>query len=289
VRWAALALGLAAASCAGAPPDVPLPAAVERLVGEVHLHQFPAGSHAWAGFPEAPVAVGDVHGDQLFEIDDPIAAAEGACVLFVQPSCAAGCAGASYCAAADRCAPLPHVVDVDGGEVDATGSSLQPAIRMWFAGADSTYASEPPPGPANLFAGGEELVVTDGTLGFAFRARVEAPAPMVVTSPDLTQPDVALSGALALRWTPGGADQVVVVLSDSAHDGEAAWVRCVTADLGELDVPASLIGALPPAPRDLRIEVERDQERLVPVARDGASGLGVLLHASFTAWKNWSE
>lgn len=263
---------------------------VDELLGEVHLHQFPAGSHAWAGFPSAPVPVSAVHGDQLVEIDDPIAASSGTCVLYVQPTCAQACAGASYCAATDTCAALPDVVDVDGGEIDATGSSLQPTITLWYAGPASTYDSAPPPGSVSLFAGGEALAISDRTPGFAFHTTVSAPLPMVVTTPDLTQPDLPLAGEFDLAWTPAGADQVVVILSASTRGGgAAAWVRCVTADLGTLAIPAAMIDALPPAPRDLRIEVERDQERLVPIERAGASGLGVLLHVGFTTWKNWAE
>jgi hypothetical protein len=225
------------------------------------------------------------------EIDDPIVASDGTCALHVAPSCPAGCPGASYCASDGVCAPLPDVVDVDGGEVDTTGSSAQPEIRLWFVDGSTGYASAPPPGPALLFSGGERLSIGDAAAGFAFHADVPAPLPVDVTAPDLTRPDVSIAGALEIDWAPASAEQMVVLLSASSRvpGGGSAWIRCVTADLGQLVIPASMTAALPVPPRDLRLEVERDEEHLVPVARDGASGLGVLVHVAFTAWKNWSE
>src|SRR3954464_8777277 len=69
-----LALLASAAGCSAPPaattampdagpalPDVP----ITRFVGELHLHQFPAGAHAGAAFASEPVALSDVNGDEL--------------------------------------------------------------------------------------------------------------------------------------------------------------------------------------------------------------------------------
>jgi hypothetical protein len=42
-------------------------------------------------------------------------------------------------------------------------------------------------------------------------------------------------------------------------------------------VPEPLIARLPPPPRSMSLEVERDEERILPTARAGA---GLLVHAA---------
>src|SRR5262249_54468751 len=86
----------------GAPDDagalhLPLDP-VTLFVGELHLHQFPAGGHAWAAFVGAPLPVADVHSDQLFSLETAVTASEGTCRLWRRPICDGGCPGGSYCA-----------------------------------------------------------------------------------------------------------------------------------------------------------------------------------------------
>ncbi|HZU83373.1 MAG TPA: hypothetical protein VE987_10675, partial [Polyangiaceae bacterium] len=78
VRSLLLCMGLA--GCGGAGDDLALPTApITRLDGELHLHEFPAGAHAWAGFIAGAVPLVDVHSDQLVELDTAPTAADGAC------------------------------------------------------------------------------------------------------------------------------------------------------------------------------------------------------------------
>jgi hypothetical protein len=150
-----------------------------------------------------------------------------------------------------------------------------------------SYRSDPAPGAIVLFAGGERLVVRGGAGDDAFAGELPAPTPIVMTVP---APDVALhlptSGAYAVAWTAGGSDEVDVVLAVSRSDGAGAQVRCTTGDTGALTVPASIIERLPAPPRSTRVEVDRTEQRIMPVAR---AGLGVLVHSAQTAWKNGQD
>ena len=64
----------------------------------------------------------------------------------------------------------------------------------------------------------------------------------------------------------------------------AASIDCIApAAVGEQVLPAELLGQLPAAPRDLRLEVERLDQSFVPW-RNG--GVGALIRCSFSAWRN---
>ena len=63
-------------------------------------------------------------------------------------------------------------------------------------------------------------------------------------------------------------------------------IRCVTADIGSLDVPASLMQALPPPPRTTRLELERDDQRVLKTI---TPTVGILAHAAFSTWENGKE
>jgi hypothetical protein len=103
-------------------------------------------------------------------------------------------------------------------------------------------------------------------------------------------PDVGLhlptSGAYAVEWVPAGSDEVDVVVSASRSDGTAAQVRCTTGDTGAFMIPASIVERLPSPPRTTRVEIDRTEQRIMPVAR---AGLGVLVHSAQSAWKNGQD
>lgn len=273
---------MTATGCGEAGPNV-----VDQLAGEIHLHQFPAGSHAWAGFLPETLSVHHLHTDQLIELTFEPASRDGACALYVTPSCQPQCATGTYCAATGSCraAPMPRYLDV--GEIRVTGSRIVPAIRLFYDPVVTTYGSEPPPGSALLWQGGEKLSVRGGRGDFAVAGFVNAPNPVRVTRPDLTVPlRFPRDAALDLAWQADGANQMVITLHASTRDGRAAYIKCVTADTGSLPVPKAMMAALPPPPRDIRIEVERSEERILPIAR---RGVGVIARAAFSAWANGTE
>lgn len=266
-------------------PDAARAAGVTALVGEVHLHEFPAGGHAWASFVRDPVPLASALGGTLTEIDPAVTSVAGACALYVLPSCAA-CAASEYCLARDRCATLPEFHYVGAGAVAVTGSTVVPLIRIWPEGTDGAYVADPAPGAQRLFAGGETLAFRGGDGANAFVAELPAPGPVEVLAPDLvTDLRVPLDGAMDVRWAPPASDEVVVrVLVSSAS--ASAWIRCDTASATAITIPAELIASLPPPPRTTRLEVERIEQRVVPTAR---AGLGVLVHAAQTTWKNGND
>lgn len=287
------ALGALVICACAAPSPSPSPlnapdaasAAVTALVGEVHLHEFPAGGHAWASFVRDPVPLANALGGTLTEIDPAVARVAGACVLYVLPSCA-GCAPTEYCAASDRCATLPDFHYVGAGAVSVTGSTVVPLIRIWPQGDDGTYVADPMPGAQRLFAGGETLAFRGGDGANAFVADLPAPGPVDVLAPDLvTELRVPLAGGMDVRWAPPPSDEVVVRVFASSTS-TSAWIRCDTASATAITIPAELIASLPQPPRTTRLEVERIEQRVVPTAR---AELGVLVHAAQTTWKNGSD
>ncbi|MSP61752.1 MAG: hypothetical protein EXR72_15740 [Myxococcales bacterium] len=260
---------------------------ITALVGQISLHQFPLGGHAWAGFLATPVPLEEVHGDQIIQYEYPRTATVGSCALFVQPRCQPECAGASHCTGPDRCTPLERVTWVDAGEVRVTGSRIVPTIRMWYGGPASVYEADPMPGSALLFQGGERLQIRGGTGAFAHAGTVAAPPPVVVTAPDLSR-DLHLprDEALEVTWVGEGGAAIVVLITASTADRGSSYIRCVTADIGSLTVPRAIIAGLPAPPRSTRFEVERDEERIFRTARPG---IGVLVHAAQSTWKNGGD
>ena len=105
---------------------------------------------------------------------------------------------------------------------------------------------------------------------------VVAPQPLTLSAPT----DVSQIGSddLELRWTPSNATQIAILLVASTSDGRWAQVRCTGDDTtGRISIGAPLLAALPAPPRDLQLQVSRDQIERVPSARDGD---GVVLHAA---------
>lgn len=262
--WACALLLLGACQAGADEEDAGGPA-VDRFAGEVHLHQFPQGGHAWALFVADPVPLARVHGDQLFNLDPEPTRRAGPCSFYPNQVVV-------------EAAP-PRLVDA--GEVLVTGSRRQPRIRMWFTTPRATYSAEPAPGTDFLYDGGEDLAVNGAALGL--HGSLPAPLPMQVLAPDPQAPlHLPAAGPFPVRWVPAGGQLVLVRIIASQSSGRAGFLRCLSDDSGGLTVAAELVGALPPPPRDVRIEVERDEERFLPTARPG---IGVLTHATYTAWQ----
>jgi hypothetical protein len=265
------------------PATVTVPAEVTELVGEVHLHQYPDGSHAWAAFLQQGIPVTTFHRDSVTEIDTVVTKTDGPCNLYVAPTCTSVCLGATFCYAPDTCQPLPAWTYINGGEVDVTGSSLIPLIRMYWDAAASSYDSDPAPGGLTLFAGGEQLKIVGGTGEFAFRGTVPAPMPLVLLSPSPSEDFHMPLGATALplTWKSLNSGSIEVLITASSPSGAEGEIRCYTDDTGSLTVPADLMAAMPPPPRATTFEILRNVEIVMPIARPGA---GVFIHAGQTTW-----
>jgi len=263
---------------AGLVPSAP---GVTALVGEVHLHQFPGGTHAWTAIVDRDIPPAFASKDSITEIDTVVSSQEGPCTLYTSPTCTPDCAGATYCFAPDSCQPLPEWPYIDGGEVDVTGSSVVPRIRMWWDTAAATYVSDPAPGGPELFAGGETLHLAGGTGDHAFTFDVPAPKPIALSTPDPMSDLHLVPGALEVAWTSGIADSVEVIVVAQASTGAQGEIRCVTTDSGSLTIPADLMNAIPPPPRQTSFQILRNNERIAPVARAGA---GLFIHAGQTTW-----
>lgn len=254
-----VALGVAFLGCAPSPPtsvrDAGARGAPQQIAGHVGLHQFADGSHAWATFAD-PVAVDGYHGDDPFGIEPPPTLQSGACSLHpmapLQP------------------APL-HLRDA--GEIRASGAT---PLRMWFTAGG--YATDPAPGRARLFFGGEHLAIVGGSGDLAFDTTVTAPTRPQVTAP--VELHVPSSGALTVAWDSESSPTMVVVLTASSPSGDA-FIRCATSDVGTLTIAHELLSALPAPPRELRLDVERFEERLAPT-RGGT--VGVLVRLAHTTW-----
>jgi hypothetical protein len=247
MRWLAVALVACASGTASEPQREPR-TAPRAIVGHVGVHQFAAGSHAWANFG-APVGLADYSGDDPYGVEPGAARTVGSCALHVLTAL-----------------DPPARVWRDGGEVEVLGGATP--LRMWFA--SDGYATEPRAGNARLFRGGEQLTIR----GRDFATTVAAP-----TIPELIAP-VELHAPFAVRWRSEASPTMVIVLTASPRDGRpSAYIRCATADVGALTFAPELVNALPSAPRDLRLDVERYEERLARLGDDA-----VLVRVAHTAW-----
>ncbi len=285
--WALLLLGCLAPDLAPNPAsEVPVPF-VSRLTGEVHVHQFPQGGHAWASFLSTPVPLAGINGDQLVNLEFAPTQREGRCTLYLPPHCTPACTATALCLGQNSCVPLTPLPDVDAGEVRVTGSLLHPTIRLWFAGPDTPYDADPRPGATLLYTGGETLRVAGGTGRFAFAGDIPAPMPVIVTAPDLTLPLRFFPAQdLTVTWQPAGAQLVLLQLVISTGDRGSGHIRCLSPDSGKLTVPRDLMASLPPPPRSIRFELERDEERLLTSQNPD---VGILTHATYTTWRNDTE
>ncbi len=264
----------------------PADAGVTELVGEVHLHQLPGGSHAWTSFLGQSIPVAAATKDSITEIDTAATTEEGPCTLYVAPDCAPACLGTTFCFAPDICQQFPQWTYIDGGPVQVTGSTLVPLIRMWWnAGADA-YDSDPAPGGPQLFAGGDKLHIVGGMGDLAFEQDVQAPTAVDLITPDPSTDFHLASGAIEVTWRAESSGSIEILVISQASSGASAQIRCVTTDTGELTVPADLAVALPPPPRQTSFQILRNVVRIAPLARPGA---GVFVHAGQTTWMNGAD
>lgn len=261
---------------------------ITHLAGTLFLHEFPASGHGTLNVVDEPISLAELDGREPFSLPYEPARRLGPCWLYLKPSCTPACSGGDLCTAPGRCTPNIPLRNLDVGEVRVTGSRAVPLIRLWFTAPEYSYEVDPAPGAAKLYVGGERLEVSGGRGPYALRGSWPAPIPVVVYEPAEQQPlHLPRSGPFTVRWEPAGASLMVVQLIASTADGTWGNLRCLVPDSGAFTVPASLIEALPPPPRSVRFELERDEELLLPLQL--GAGVGMLVHAAFTAWQNGTD
>ncbi|MGZ3473973.1 MAG: hypothetical protein ACXWUG_06365 [Polyangiales bacterium] len=254
-------------SCAshGAEPVV-TESVSSGIVAEVHVHQYGDGSHIAAGFSERPVPLHPELDEQLVQWAYPSLAHDGACDLYSIHDCDPTCDGThQWCSATNVCSEYVPLHYVDGGPVVVTGSSLAPKITLTFDTNAKFYRSDRPI-QLEAFAAGDKLAIDVGGT-FAFHANAVAPE-----DPELVEPSGSFSlgapDSFYVAWK-GKGERVTVRLTANTKSGESAWISCTTDDAGSLVIPKTLIEKLPPAPRDLRLEVVRFDREIVSLARAG--------------------
>jgi hypothetical protein len=264
------------------------PDQVEWLVGEVNLHQFPAGSDLWAAFLDPAPAIAEIQGESITEIDTQATGVEGPCTVFVLPLCDPSCAAGQYCWSNDSCKPFPRWTPVDAGAFVVTGSRELSLVRFAFDASAGGYVSDPAVGSnVQLFAGGEPLTLAGGEGDWSASTEVPAPMPVVLDEPSPQAPlHFPASGPMDLRWESAGADEMDVYLSVATNDAPGVQVRCVIGDTGAFTVPADIVARFPPPPRQIRIELQRTEQRIARAARPG---YGLLFHVAFSAWLDGAD
>jgi hypothetical protein len=257
---ALFAVGSAACAGAAAPP------APSSLYGEVHVHQFRGGVHPGALFVAPPVAASATRGDSLFPPATTLQS--GRCTLTRSP--------------AQGDAPLPGPIAAglaDAGLVRIVGGAGIAEVDLALRLPEGSYlpASPLPPGRP-IFDGGETLRISGagGASAAPFAGSLQAPRPLTLTAPAALA--LADGADLPIAWVADHASAVSATLVVSTSDGRWAIVACDSSDeAGQLALPAALLAALPPPPRDLQLEVSRDQ---IGVAL-GPVDTGVLIHAAY--------
>jgi hypothetical protein len=232
---------------------------LRTLVGEVHIHGFAGGVHPAALFVKSPVAAAQVDGDSI--VDERSDATGESCVSVSSATFAA-----------------PRFDMIDAGHLRIKGGTGIRDVELAFdKQAGYLPVTELP--HHELFTGGERLTIeTDGHAALPFAGALEAPTRLEITEPanlSLTQT------GLTVRWKPDHAERVKLALVVSRRDGRWVVVRCKAADAaGQFTFPAELLAGLPEPPRDLQLEVTRNQMVRVATAVEGT---GVILHASFAS------
>ena len=233
------------------------PRALARLAGEVHVHGFTGGFHPAALFVASPVPAERVDGDSLLAQEEPRA---GGCAL----------------TSSSDVRPTPEVTQADAGPLSILGGRGVPRIELAFdKGSGYGWRGSLP--HTEAFTGGELLTFdASGGAAPAFHGTLEAPALLELTAPaKLAVP----SDGFTVRWKAARAERIVLQLVASRPDGKWAVIRCRADDAaGELTFPRALLRQLPPPPRDLQLEVSRNQIARVETQQPGT---GVILHASF--------
>jgi len=229
-----------------------------------------------------------MQGESITEVDTQATSVEGPCTVFVLPVCDPGCAPGQYCWSSDTCKPFPVWTPFDAGSFAVTGSQALSVVRFWFEPSVGAYESDPPAGSnVPLFRGGEALTLAGGQGDRSASTEVPAPIPVVLDAPSPLEPlHFPMSGPLDVRWESAGGDEMDLYLSVATNNSPGVEVRCVIGDSGAFTVPADVVARFPRPPRQIRIELQRTEQR---IARAVRRGYGVLFHVAFSAWLNGAD
>jgi hypothetical protein len=250
-----VALLLLAAGCAETP------APVDAVYGEVHVHLYDTGTHPSVLFVAQPIPLGEVEGDSVLRRVTLPARSEGPCTLVLPSACPPPCG--------------PSGMLADGGAVHLRGDRGGTLDLTWHATLFSYQPTVIIPRGTVLFGAGETISVTgEGAQARPFSGSIVAVEPLVREAPAaLPYP----SGApWRVSWQPAHAERIQIYLVASTGDGRFATITCNVPDEdGAFTIPSSLISSLPAPPRDLLLDVSRDQ---LAYASAG-DNLGVILHS----------
>jgi len=269
-RWLGTLLGATALFAVGVPACGGAAASPSPswLYGEVHVHEFSGGVHPGALFVARPVAASATSGDSLFPPATTMQS--GSCSLTLSSP--------------ETNAPLPGPIAgglADAGLVRIAGGRGIAEVDLAVQLPEGSYlpTSRLPPGQP-IFTGGETLRISGGggAGAAAFAGSLAAPRPLTLTAPATLA--LADGADLPIAWVADHASRVTATLVVSTSDGRWAIIECDSPDeAGRVALPAALLAAMPAAPRDLQLEVSRDE---LAVAA-GPSDSGVIIHAGYEA------
>jgi hypothetical protein len=175
--------------------------------------------------------------------------------------------------------PVTYPTLVGAGLIRIVNGHGIAEVDLTFDGAARTYLPIVPlPPDRGIFIGGETLTISAaGGAAGAFTGAIVAPRPLTLTGPATLA--IADDQDLPITWVPDDATQIGATLVASTSDGRWTLVSCTSADAaGRLVLPKALLAQLPPAPRDLQLQVSRAQLGTA----SGPGDTGVLLHAGYT-------
>lgn len=234
---------------------------IARVFGEVHLHLYATGTHPAALFVAEPIAVAEVQGDSVLKQVMLPAREEGPCRLVLPSGCPPPCG--------------PSATFVDAGAVHLRGDRGG-AIDLTFHASLFSYQPVQQLVAGNvLFGAGEQVTVSgDGAQAPAFSGKLRNVEPLERLQPGALP--WAKGAPWQVSWTPAHAGRVQIVLTVSTRDGTFSTLTCnVPDESGSFTLQGALVAALPAAPRDLSLDMSRDQLGY----GDAGGGLGVIFHS----------
>jgi len=252
---------LCAGACGGSAP------VIDRRIGEVHMHQYDTGAHLSVLFiaPGTPIARTS-YDSALPSVQPLLYDAEG-CTVYSLSSCENG-----GCKVPDP---------IDGGPVALDG--LPRAVNLSFDEQLGGYDDLTVDGPF-LPGGMKASIVAVGNAKVpAFTGHVQLPMPFSPTSTLQS----GIGSGLEIGWSPTKDGSIVQVLLSSVPMAGYSMVATCTVDetTGRYRVPDAILALLPPAPRQLQLEITRYRLVDIPVG-DGA---GVVMHGGYSVLSALSE
>lgn len=247
-----LGLGLGC-NDAGAP--------ITSRAGEVHLHQYTSGAHLSVLYVDPPTPLAQTEFDSsLPSVNAPIYD-RGGCRVFQIASCGASC-------------PAPGLID--GGPIEMLG--LQRPVDLAFDKRLGGYTDLVVERDGGFLVGGTRATVRAQGGGKIPPWEAEMVQPMPF-SPSTTL-DAGLSSGLEISWPSSGSDGagVKILVNVIADSGLSGAITCELEDAAQhFRVPDDALALLPPAPRQVQLEVSRYRLVDVPLG-DGRS---VVVHGAY--------